>query len=412
MSNSAFLVRDVPDKPLPLDEVIARWPILRQSDLSKIDDCELAALFSMRHENGWTSHPAARGTIEHRVFAECLREMQRNDSEAIPSSVALAILKEKLKQVGVKPEDRVRVPLRELPDMEMAVRKWANDNTFTIRNLIDVERRLECQVPYRHPTTGELIERTISGQLDALIQRGVDEVTVIDWKGTWALPPRHDEENMDGAGLSYLGYFQQRFYALLVMSNFESVNAVVLREFYQRRSEARGARVTRQDLPACRDEIAMLVEAMDAALASGAPPKLTIKALEKHGHWKPSPGAHCKNCHRALSCPLDDYYTDGGIRTIEDAERLAAVRAQARAVDKRVTEWCKGWVDNHGPIRLKHAKGRRVLGYRKIKGGQRFEDFTPEGADRPATQVAYDPNSDLAKAMRESVAAAREERGT
>jgi hypothetical protein len=405
------LVRvEPPDRPIDLDEVRRRWPSLRQSDLSTFDDCELSSLFAMRYERGWSTHPQARGTIYHRVCAECLREMQRQDSETIPIDVALAILEEALRQHGVAPEDRVRVPLRELPVLEMAVRKFAADNSFTIRNLIDVERRLECTISYREPATGELVERAVTGQLDALIARPPDEAVVIDWKDTWALPPER-EEDAENPGLSYHGYFQQQLYGILVMRNYPSVNAVVLREFYGRRTKARSARITRQELPRAEQRMGIAVEALDLALAAGSPAKLSLAALERHGHWRPSPGKHCFNCAKAHLCPLDDDYKDGGIRTPEEAERAAGARQIARSIDKRLTGWLKTWVDLHGPVPVKRSKGRLVLGYRKVANGKlRFSEYTPDASDRPATQVAYDPNSDLAKAMKESVDAARAER--
>lgn len=417
--SAGALVRAVPEKPISIDEVLARWPVVRQSNLSRFDDCELASLFGIRYENGYSTSPQARGTIEHRVFAECLREMQRHDSEGIEPHLAEAILLEKLRQIGVAPEDRVRVPLHELPDMLMATRKWAYDNSFGIRDLIDVEREIKFPLEYRNLITGELITRVLQGTLDALLLRrddeGVltDEAIVIDWKGTWGLPPKREEDNNeDGGGLSYHGFFQQKFYAIGVMENFSTINAVVLREFYHRRSQARPARMTRQDLPKAKEQLAILVEAFDLALASGRPPALTIEALEKHGHWKGSPGKHCFNCAKAHLCPIDDDYKDGGIRTPEDAERAAAARQIARSVDKRLTGWLKTWVDLHGPVKVKRAKGRLVLGYRKIAGGKkvRFEEFTPEASDRPATREAYDPNSDISKAMKESVIEARKER--
>lgn len=411
MSNAAHLVREVPDKPVSRDEVIRRWPKIRQSDLSKFDDCELSAYFSMRYENGWTTSPAARGTIEHRVFAECLREMQRQDSTSIPVDLALAILTEKLRQHGVAPEDRVRVPWRELPDMEMAVKKWAWDNTFTIRNLIDVERRLDATITYRAENTGELIERVITGQLDVLLTRGDDEAIVVDFKGTWGLPPeREEDDNTDGGGLSFHGFFQQRFYAVLVMRNFSSIMATVLREFYQRRSKARAARMTRQDLPKAEEGLSILVEAFDAALMAGAPPALTTDDLEKHGHWKPSPGKQCFNCAKANLCPIDDSYTDGGIRTLAQAEAAAGELEKTESIRKRLKKWCFDWAELHGDIPVKNSKGRRVLGHRTVKGGKRFEAYTPDGTDRPSTKDAYDPNSDLARAMQASVEEARTQR--
>jgi hypothetical protein len=120
--------------------------------------------------------------------------------------------------------------------------------------------------------------------------------------------------------------------------------------------------------------------------------------------------SNCFNCAKAQNCPLEDEFTDGGIRTPADAERLAGVRQQARAVDKRTTGWLMAWVDLHGPVPVKRAKGRLVLGYRTIKNGLRFEEFTPEGADRLPTEQAYDPNSPLVQAMKDSATQARKER--
>ncbi|HEY4411546.1 MAG TPA: PD-(D/E)XK nuclease family protein [Gaiellaceae bacterium] len=409
MSASLDLARYVTERAISLDELRERLPRVRQSSLSLFDDCELASLFGLRYENGWSTHPQAAGTIVHRAIAECLREMQRADSETIPVGVALAILEETLRQRDVAPEDRVRVPRRELPNIEMAVRKFAVDNQFTIRNLIDVERRLEATVSYRDAETGELVERVVSGQLDALIARPPDEAVVLDWKATWALPPEHDEDD-ESPSLSYHGFFQQRFYAVLVMQNFPAVNAVVLREFYVRRTKARPARITRQDLPKTARWLAEVVEDFDMALRAGPPPRLRTEDLERHGHWKPSPGKHCFNCHKAHLCPIDDDYKDGGIRTPEQAAIAAGARQKARAIKKRLDEYLKPWVELHGPIPLKAAKGRRVLGFRKIKGGVRFEEYTPQAGDRPPDQEAYAPN--LVDAMQESVDRARQERAS
>lgn len=406
---STTLVRPHAGEPLDLDEVLRRFPKQRQSDLSHFDDCELSSLFSLRYENGWSTHPQARGTIEHRAIAECIRTMQAQDSEAIPVGEALAILEEVCYQHGVPAHERVRVPLREMDDIEMAIIKFANDNSFSVRDIHGVERRLDCEVPYR-TEHGEIVKRAVTGQIDLLVMRGLDEAVVVDWKGTWALPPRHEEDDKK-PGLSYHGYFQQLFYGVLVMENFPAIMAVVLREFYHRRTAARPARMTRQDLPRARERLAKLVHAFDAAIAAGEPPKLTLDALDAHGYWKPSPGHHCGYCAKASLCPIDDDYKgDGGIRTPEEAARAAGWRQRFRAVDKHLTEHLKVWCELHGPIPIKRAKGRRVLGHRKIKGGTRFEEYTPESSDRPSTEETYNPN--LKAAMQDSVAQARKERGS
>lgn len=398
----------VPDGPVDIEEVLRRFPTVRQSVLSSFDDCELSAYFRLRYERGWSTHPQARGQLFHRFAAECLRTMRREDAESIPIGAALAILEETCYQRNVAPEDIVRVPLRELPMLEMAARKFAGDNSFTVRNILDVERRLSADLVYEGED-GRPVTRTLTGQLDALIARPPDEAVVLDWKDTWALPPER-EEDADDPGVSYHGYFQQQFYAWLVMMSFPAVQAVVLREFYVRRTKARPARVTRQELPRIEQRLRYLIASFDRAVAAGAPPRpLHLDTLEAHGAWKPSPGKHCFWCVKAHRCPIDDDYKDGGIRTPADAQRLAAVRTQAKAVHKRMDELLRPWVELHGPVPLKRAKGRLVLGFRRVKGGWRWSEFTPEGADRPPTADAYSPN--LEAAMKAATERARAERG-
>lgn len=408
MSNAAGLVREVPERPMSLEEVQQRWPVLRQSDLAWLNDCELGAYFNMKYATGFSTTPQARGTLEHRVIAACIREMQRNDSEVIDPEVAKAILWEKLRQHGVPPEERVRVPIAEIPAMERAMGKWSWDNALSIRNVLDTERRLYGTLSYR-AESGELVERSVSGQLDVMMQLGDDELLVLDWKGALHAPPERDEdENEDGKGLSPEGFFQQRVYAILALQNFLSLKATTLREVYHRLTKMRPARMTRADLPGAEELLSLVVEDFDAALASGPPPALTIEALEAHGHWKPSPGPHhCRLCPGRRFCPINDEITVGGITTLEDAERLAGARATAREIDAAVKPHLEAWADLHGPIPLKYSKGRRVLGFRPIKGGKRrFEDWTPTAADL----LPEEPSVDLAQAMRESVEEARKER--
>jgi hypothetical protein len=397
---------EVPDGPITLEEMLERAPLVRQSLLAAFDDCELSTLFKLRYENGWSTSPQARGTIFHRVAAECLRQMRESDSTTIPIGTALAILEETLYQRDVPPRDRVRVPLREMPDLELDVIKFAKDNSFNVRNIIDVERRVTVPLVYEG-VDGRPVERQLSGQIDALIARPPDEAVVLDWKSTWALPPLRDED-ADKPGVSYHGYFQQQFYAWLVMRTFPAINAVSLREFYVRRTQARSARVTRQDLPKIEQRLRYLVASFDRAMMVGAPPKLSLRALEAHGSWIPSPGKHCDWCAKPHRCPIDDDYTDGGIRTPEDAARAAGVRQRAVAVKDRMDKLLQPWVELHGPIPIKRAKGRLVLGYRRIKGGLRWGEYTPQEGDRPSTESTE--GARLEEAMRASVEEARAQR--
>lgn len=125
---------------MTLDEVAEQLPTLRQSLLASFDACALSAYFNMQHEGEFSPAPAARGTILHRVFAECMREMQRQDSETIPVDVALAILDEQLRQANVDDMAVVRVPVSEMPLMEMMVRKWSRDNVWSVKDVLAVEQ--------------------------------------------------------------------------------------------------------------------------------------------------------------------------------------------------------------------------------------------------------------------------------
>lgn len=404
MATEPTLRGGVPRKAVDLGEVVRLFPRVRQSLLASFDDCELATLFRLRYENGWSTQPQARGTIFHRVAAECLRQMKEQDSETIPVGVALEILEEKLRQRDVPPEDRVRVPFRELPDLEKFVRKFARDNSFNVRNIIEMERRLETTLSYTIPETGEKIERVFSGALDALIYRPPDEAIVIDWKTGWTLPPKRDED-AEEPGLSYHGFFQQQAYAVLVMDNYPAVNAVTLREFYVYRTQARPARVTRAELPKIKHRLAILLEAFDMAVQSGEPKNLHLETLEAHGHWKPSPGHHCGVCTASARCPIDEMYK-GSVRNAEEASRLAAVRQQAMSVAKMAKRRLDPYVAENGPVDVKHSKGRRVYGPRTLaSGGVRIEEYTPHGTDRPSTKEVIPQN--LADAMQESVEEAR-----
>lgn len=408
--SAAGLIRDLPDAPMSLAEVAERWPVLRQSDLSAFNNCELGAYFTWKYATGIDTTPQARGTIEHRVIAACIREMQRQDSTSIDPEVAKAILLEKLRQHGVPSEERVHIPISEIPVLERAMARWGWDNAFSIREVIDTERRLYGTLAYR-TQQGERVERAFSGQLDLMIQSGSDELIVCDWKGSLSAPVKRDKnENADGKGLSPEGFLQQRAYGTLAMQNFRSLKAVTLREVYHRITKMRPARMTRQQLPAAEELLSLVVENMDAALASGAPPELTIKALEQHGHWRPSPGPYqCRLCPGRRFCPVADEVTVGGIETQEDAVRLAAVRAQAIEIKDGITPHLSAWAQLHGPIPVNHPKEHRVLGHRPIAGGKtKFSEWAPDGME-PSLGDA-EPNDDLAQAMRDSVAEAREQK--
>lgn len=410
---SAPLNIPVPGKPLPLAEVVTMWPRLRQSVLSKFDDCALSAYFEMLYAQGWTTHPAARGTIFHRFAAECLRTMKAQDSEVIPVGMALAILEEVLEQRDVPPVERVRVPLREIPNLRMAATKFAKDNEFTVRNVMDIEQRLEATLTYE-ADDGSQVDRLLTGQLDVLVgdNRYIDKdgvlkgVVVIDWKDTWGLPPER-AENAEDPGLSYHGFFQQRFYGWLVMKNYPQIDNVVLREFYPRRSQARPAAISRAAMPRIEEDLANIVRELDRCLASGKPSKLHFPDVAP---WNPSPGKHCHYCVAKHRCPIESDAMEGiAIRGPEEAKRAVAELSVAEALRKGHREALRTYVEEHGPVEAKNSKGRYVFGLKTNSSGKpELRFFVPEGSDRAPSRQPEDKR--LEDALRRSTEAARGER--
>lgn len=394
----------VPGAPIALDEVVSRFPAIRQSTLSAFDDCALSAYFGLAHGQLWSTHPQARGTIFHRTIAECLRTMRRQKEDTIPVSEALEILHETLRQervfdpevgdyVPLPVEEIVRVPVRQIAELRRFVSKFARDNSFEVARIVDVERRLSATVRYPD-ANGEVVERVLTGQIDCLMYRPPTKpgerpgALVIDWKDTWGLPPDHSGiAEDDGSGLSWHGYFQQRFYAWLIMRNYPKVMQVTLREFYVRHTVPRPATVTRERLHLIEQELMILARAFDEAVAQGKPP--WPYKLETVGRWRPSPGKHCGFCLRPGQCPIEEESRgEGALASTAAAERYAAELEVVDRVREHRLAALKVWVDAHGPVKVKWAKGRMMAMWKanKTGGGKRFGIFAAPVSDRSSAQ--------------------------
>ena len=403
---------EIPTHPVSIDEVMAAFPAVRQSVLSKYDECALGAWFYLRYAKDWTTHRQAAGIIGHRTLSECLRTMKGLNQTKIPASEALEILYEQLAQRDVPADEIVRVPLREIAFLRMAVVKWATDNAFTVQNIVAIEEQLSAEVSYP-AGDGSTITRMITGTPDLLVADPANNGLIIpDWKFSWR-PPTERRSSKEDDVLTYEGYFQQRFYGFLAFVCFPTVDQVALREFYPVRSEARTATLYRaKHFEHLQREWGLILELFDRALASGPPLKVreglhpTFTA-ESVGQWLPSPGEHCARCLRASACPIDEEVrtASGAVSSHDQARRWAAEREVARRVFKHRTESLKPWVETHGPVPLKDAKGRRALGWKHDASGRRFESFIPDGSDR-----APDVDEHLMQAMRDAVARERAER--
>jgi hypothetical protein len=409
MSSAAF------DTPYPLAR--ERFPTIRQSLLSSFDDCALSSYFDTAYRRGW-SHPwHARGRMFHAFAGEALREMARLGEEKIPTDAALSILRDLLRQdwadrrcprCGVEEilpgideltgertcgnghrfeTELVNLPAAAAKDLAWVTIKWAHDNTFDIRHLVDVEQRLEATAHYPHPGGGS-VSRVLSGQLDALfVVDDLSHAIVLDWKDTWGLPAEHDEGDDE---VSFKGYFQQRFYAWLIFKNYAGVDKVTLREFYVRFSATREASLERDELPELESEFAALAERFDRVwdehLAMGEDTNAGRRP------FRPTPGKCCNWCTRPSACPIPQFARGDG--RIIDADAAALFGRQVLAAEatlKQGRKALRAFTDVNGPIAVKDAKGTREMGYRETVRVERpsLEDLERAERERgrPLTSV-------------------------
>lgn len=216
----------------PYPKALERFPHLRQSLLSSFDLCALQASFSMELEDGWSTHPQARGTIFHTVAKKAMQEMAAQGESQIDPDTAQALLIEALRQddvdrvcptagCGLPVErklhsrtvkakgfkkgmpyivcakkhkhhsDLTNIPMKEVKDLWWTVTKWAYDNSWDIDFLVDVEQRLNTTIEYPDGHGGH-VSRIITGQLDALFSDRDDEThaIVIDYKDAQPLDAR------------------------------------------------------------------------------------------------------------------------------------------------------------------------------------------------------------------------------
>lgn len=352
----------------PYPKALERFPTIRQSRGVAFDACALSAKLDADYRAHWSGHPQVRGQIMHRVFAEALRTMVETGENGIPTDVMVGLLADALRQDDVDREcpdcggaiidatggiircaqghefagDFGNIPMAEIKDMRWVSVKWANDNTFDIEHLVDIEQRLKTPITYPDGEGGH-VERMLTGQLDALFAPEPDHAVVLDWKDTWGLPAPTE--------VGFDGYAQQRWYAWLVMKNYPSVDRVTLREFYVRHSASREATVHRYELVDVEQELSALAERFDRAFQQNTYP--------------PSPGRHCLYCAKPASCPIFPGVKGEGLITDEQtARRIAGEAIVAKAALQQREKALKAWADVRGAIPIRADAGReRVWGF-------------------------------------------------
>jgi hypothetical protein len=334
-----------------------------------MDDCPRSAWFYLRHAKDHSTRESARGIIGHRAMAEILRTMREHGNDKIGPEEALQILYEVAAQQDVPLDERVRVPIRELDFLRMAIAKFAMDNTITIANLLHVEESFTATVRYDRPEGGQ-VERVVSARPDLVIIRNAVTLRALDWKFSWRPPAERRKAEGDDDTLTDEGYFQQRSHGLVLFHAFPAVQRVEFREFYPARTEARTASLDRWDaLPRLEQEFALLVQQFDDSMRSGPP----------GDGWPASPGYHCRLCDKPGSCPIDpEVRGAGAIETADQADVYVGEMLQADAVRLHRVEALKPWVEEHGPHPIPDSKGERVLGWHDTGKSRRFETHVPD----------------------------------
>jgi hypothetical protein len=422
--------------------VLTAWPHLRQSLMGDFDNCRLSALFDLE---GYAFNTAeqSRGIIYHRFAGKLLKTLWETGNSTMPVAEALEILYEACAQRDVPDGDLVWVPSPERRLLRIAaiMTVWNPVERalrpFGVDRLIPDGIELRLYAPVRYPEsracsrcggsgeapedasggldtcdwcggwgrelTGATVERTVSGQLDALLADPPDGVVVLDWKTTRKAPPKYtgarrdDRGRVDGsmvdAGLSYLGYWQQRSYGYQVLHNMPPVQTVTLREVYPLdvneagNMEVRTSTITRNDLENIERELATVAELLDRGLMGGSGSKV----------WDAQPGVHCRFCRSPGRCPIEpEARGEGRITSKAEAARVGAEAVVAKQVYDFGVKALKPWVEVYGPVPAKWAKGRQEWRFKAPasgKGRGTFGVFVPADSDRgpedPAVAGAF-----------------------
>lgn len=435
--------RRVTRTPLPprsLAEVLEAMPHLRQSTMGQFDGCRLSALFDLEGYPFSTAEQA-RGTIYHRFAGKLLRTLWETGNTTMPVGEALQILYEACAQRDVPDRELVWVPSQERRLLRVAaiMTVWNPVERvlrpFGVDKLIPDGIELRLHAPVRYPEsrpcsrcavetspggwvsdgdctwcggwgrelTGAMVGRSVTGQLDALLADPPDGVVCLDWKTTRVAPPRYTGRSQDergrvdgskvDAGLSYLGYWQQRTYGFEVLHNMPPVQRVTLREVYPLDIDERGnmavrtSTIVRDDMEAIEQELGTVAELLDRGLMGGSASEV----------WDAQPGVHCGYCRCPSRCPIEpEARGEGRITSKAEAARVGAETIVAQQVRDYGIKALKEWVAVYGPVPAKWAKGRQEFRFKPPasgKGRGTFGVFVPAASDRgpedPAVAGAF-----------------------
>jgi hypothetical protein len=379
-------------RPLPVRsraEVLDAFPTLRQSLLASFDDCRLKTRWEIEGVR-FDSPAQARGQLFHRYAAEVMRTLWRTGETSMPTEEALVILYEIVAQRDVPDRDVVWLPAKERRILRKCAIALVHDygtdrpREFDMSRLIAIEGTGmdggdPLKIPLEYPAPdGGMVERIATGRPDAVLAVPPDGLEILDWKTDRQPPPKgeeNDEHRDDAEHVSYGGYFQQRTYGVGALRRWPHVQWVRLREFYVLAGEARWATIHREHMEHIERELAAEVELLDRALMGGHRSEI----------WKPSPGHHCRYCPRSGQCPIPrEERGEGAVgSSAAVAARYGAQAVVAQRVYKDRIAALKPYVQEFGPVDVRHAKGRLQWRWKEGTTGKRtFGLHVPEESDR------------------------------
>lgn len=356
----------------PFPTAIERFPRVRQSLLGTFDACALSARFDIDHRSHWTSHPAARGTLTHRVIAACLDHMVEHSQSRIPVDVAMDLFDEVMRQADLPMatddplgETVIGIPLREIASSRVTVRTWAMYSDYDVNDIVGIEKRLETVLTYADEN-GEVVERVFTAKPDLILIQDSGSLGIVnDWKDTWGIPgEKYSAEELAATGdnISDEGYFQMRAGALLSFRRWPRLQRITFREVYPRYlsgkvkdrkgrliNPIRQATIDRYVLPELEAEFSAILERFDRSVETGV--------------WTPAPGTHCSYCPRPRSCTIfPEARQEGRITSPEEAEVVAGRFTVLDAMKAQATKALKTWSNHHGDVPIRGAKTPKVYG--------------------------------------------------
>lgn len=346
----------------------------RQSLIAAFDSCPRRALYSLLDGRRTPSGLAAGGTLNHRFFHRGTKIMIEHGESTMSVEQGMELYAEILAQRDVPAHEVVPVTMRQMRWGRVIVTKWCQTTKLDLRRIVDAEVRLTAELPL---ASGETV--SITGQMDLLLADPPRGMIAGDYKTGFQRPkqPRADASDEDGRGLTELGWVQALVYSVLIFHNFPVVEYVIFRERHVLWGEDRTVRIDREEAERLHDVLAAQVALMDQAVREGI----------DSPRWTPSAGPHCALCARPHDCPIRDQVEMPASEA--EARELAQEWIVTDARRKERVPFLKGWVEEHGPIEVPHARGRRVVGWDVAEDGKRnFGVFEP-------TEIAESPFDDL-----------------